>query len=790
MMKKIISLILILSLCSLYLLPVDSAAQANHFTDIAGHKAKNEINKWREYGFISGYGDGTYKPDQPITRAEFTSIVSAALGLQEKSDENFTDVTPHDWFAGAFAKAKYQGYLAGYGDGTVRPYAYLSRQEAMVIIANILRLTKAENTEALSAFKDADQISVWSMIAIHEIVRKGYDTGYPDGTFRPATYDLSPSDTSSGGSSGSGGGGGDGGSSNRTPIADDDAFTISEDASSELLDVLANDSDVDGDSLSIEGCTAAAHGHVTRQGESLRYTPAVNFFGSDSFTYTISDGKGGTDTATVTITVTPVNDTPEAADDTATMYEGASVLIDVLANDSDVDGDSLSIEECTAAAHGTTTIENNKIRYAPEADYIGTDSFIYTVSDGNGSSTTATVTVTVNAIQAYASAYHYAAPLDPVISDAIPFSHDGPINEISHTPGSSDFTVLNSGQYKIDYSVDISSGGVAFVGIAVNGIVKDTTCIATLHSSGRASGSTILTLAAGDTISLRKYSGPDITLNAVRCSAQISIVRVSGEMASIAYIMQTLEDLAKGAYIPFSDHTVKYGFTHASNTSEITVSSSGTYKIDYVVNSMSSNDGRFIMTVNDLTVQPTYVKLLESIGQVSCSAILYLSAGDVIKVQNASPNSLSLPTEPAVAAQFNIYKVSGEYASVYLHSTPAVIIGGAAIPFNLNAQFSGIVHAPGATDITIASTGNYKIDYTVNAAIGSGAEVAVAVNGTAMLSTSASIHQNNSQVSGSTILELAAGDVISLLNDSLIGLTLSGDGCGAQMTIIKLPESQ
>src|SRR6185369_696532 len=87
------------------------------------------------------------------------------------------------------------------------------------------------------------------------------------------------------------------------PDAVDDAASINEDSGANVIDVRANDTDLDSDTLSVTAVTQGAHGSVaiTGGGSAVTYTPAANFFGGDSFTYTVSDGNGGTDTATVTV---------------------------------------------------------------------------------------------------------------------------------------------------------------------------------------------------------------------------------------------------------------------------------------------------------------------------------------------------------------------------------------------------------------------------------------------------------------------------------------------------------
>src|SRR5204862_1214162 len=127
--------------------------------------------------------------------------------------------------------------------------------------------------------------------------------------------------------------------------------------------------------------------------------PAANYDGADTFSYTVSDSHGGTATAHVSVTVTAVNDAPVAADDSATTAEDTSVTIAVLGNDSDLDGDSLSVTAASGAAHGTTAVNaDGMITYTPAANYDGADSFSYTIGDGHGGTAPAIVSVTITAV--------------------------------------------------------------------------------------------------------------------------------------------------------------------------------------------------------------------------------------------------------------------------------------------------------------------------------------------------------------------------------------------------------
>lgn len=182
---------------------------------------------------------------------------------------------------------------------------------------------------------------------------------------------------------------------NDPPIAGNDSATTDEDQAVVVF-VLANDTDPNGDSLSISAFTQTASGSVSNNGNgTLTYTPNLNFNGNDSFTYTISDGNGGTATATVTVTVDPVNDAPVATNDSGSTDVGTPVTISVLNNDSDVDGDALTVSEFTGAANGLVTNNGNgTMTYTPNTPFAGTDSFTYTITDGELTDT-ATVTITV-----------------------------------------------------------------------------------------------------------------------------------------------------------------------------------------------------------------------------------------------------------------------------------------------------------------------------------------------------------------------------------------------------------
>ncbi len=180
------------------------------------------------------------------------------------------------------------------------------------------------------------------------------------------------------------------------PVANPDTATTDEDTPV-TIDVLTNDSDPNGGPLTVTTATSP-NGTVTINGDgTLHYTPDENFNGTDTITYTIRDPQGHTATSTVTVTVNPVNDDPVANPDTATTTAGTPVTVPVLANDTDVDGDPLSILGTPTSADGSITVNpDGSLTFTPNPGFTGEAVVNYEVSDGHGGTSTSTLTVTVN----------------------------------------------------------------------------------------------------------------------------------------------------------------------------------------------------------------------------------------------------------------------------------------------------------------------------------------------------------------------------------------------------------
>jgi VCBS repeat-containing protein len=190
---------------------------------------------------------------------------------------------------------------------------------------------------------------------------------------------------------------------NDAPVAQADTYTIAEDGKLTVAaaGVLANDTDVDGDTLTAALVDGPDHGKLVLSPDgSFVYTPDANFNGTDSFTYQASDGTAASEPVTVTLNVTPVNDPPVAEDDSYDLGQGGSLVVParagVLANDTDIDGGPLTVTVASGPAHGELSLNaDGSFTYTPDPNYDGIDSFTYTVSDGLGGTDTATVTMNI-----------------------------------------------------------------------------------------------------------------------------------------------------------------------------------------------------------------------------------------------------------------------------------------------------------------------------------------------------------------------------------------------------------
>ncbi len=240
---------------------------------------------------------------------------------------------------------------------------------------------------------------------------------------------------------------------NGEPVAADDTASVTPGASTTIT-VLSNDTDPDGDALTVTISGAPTNGTaVVNADGTVTYTPTAGFTGADSFEYTVTDPAGATDTATVAVTVGD-NGAPVANDDTATTDLGTPVTIDPTANDTDPDGDDLTVTAVGTPTNGTATIVTDPttgtpvVLYTPDDGFTGDDTIPYTVSDGNGGFDTGEIVVTVSpdANDEIDADIFPVDPADQLLDPFNGFDEDAdPLNNVDVVNGTSGADTISTG---------------------------------------------------------------------------------------------------------------------------------------------------------------------------------------------------------------------------------------------------------------------------------------------------------------------------------------------------------
>ena len=191
-MKKAFKVITLLMLVILVVTAFAMPASAKQvFTDLSPeHWCYAKIMDFEKKGYVCGYSDNTFRADRTITRAEYVKIVNNFFGYKpsEKTTSAFKDVNSGDWFMPYVNEAVDRGYIEGFEDGTFRPQDPIRRQEATVILARILKIDKevypADHKDGLAQYSDSDEVQEWARVAIHSYSVYNFINGYEDGTLR------------------------------------------------------------------------------------------------------------------------------------------------------------------------------------------------------------------------------------------------------------------------------------------------------------------------------------------------------------------------------------------------------------------------------------------------------------------------------------------------------------------------------------------------------------------------------------------------------------------------------
>ncbi|HEX9695445.1 MAG TPA: Ig-like domain-containing protein [Actinomycetota bacterium] len=328
------------------------------------------------FGLGSGGGWGDWSPEQRIVTMrhtdrndwELATVDPVSLAIVQITSNSVDDVEP-DWFPGGQMVA-----FASHRTGNRQIFTMNADGTSAV------QLTDHAETDASPAVScDGSMIAfisnrmgafdIWTMLADGSQQTRLTTFGAGNPAWRCPTH---------------------------PPDVQDDAYETDEDVALDVAapGVLANDTDIDGDALTASIAAEPAGGTVELRADgSFTYVPSLDFNGTDSFTYRATDVRGMSSLAVVTITIAAVNDPPFATDDAATTPQYRPVVMGVLANDGDVDGDAITIVSVAVPAHGTASTDGATITYTPDHTFKGSDSFAYTIADPSGETAEATVMI-------------------------------------------------------------------------------------------------------------------------------------------------------------------------------------------------------------------------------------------------------------------------------------------------------------------------------------------------------------------------------------------------------------
>ena len=189
-MKKSVTRIGVAILGLVILFGTMTAMASQLYPDLApNHWCYKKIMEFVDKGYIDGYEDGTMRPDQTITRAEYVKVVNNFFGFKDgKTDKKFSDISDDAWYAKYVYAAVAQGYISGYEDNTFRPSNPITRQEATVILSRILKIDKEvypkDHVDGLAQYSDGNEVADWAYTAIHSYSVYNFINGYEDGTLK------------------------------------------------------------------------------------------------------------------------------------------------------------------------------------------------------------------------------------------------------------------------------------------------------------------------------------------------------------------------------------------------------------------------------------------------------------------------------------------------------------------------------------------------------------------------------------------------------------------------------
>ncbi|WP_395339116.1 tandem-95 repeat protein [Ningiella sp. W23] len=356
---------------------------------------------------------------------------------------------------------------------------------------------------------------------------------------------------------------------NRLPTASPDSLSVDEDSGASVITPITNDNDPDsGQMLMLVSAGPASAGgtlNVNTMTGAIEYTPADDFSGTETIAYTVTDGAGGQSSSIITVTVNPLPDAPVANPDAATTAEETPVTIDVLGNDTDADGDALTVTLATSPDGTVTVNPDGSITFTPEPEFSGTATIVYEISDGNGGTATSNAVVTVAPVnddpigtgQSLTTPEDTPISFNPLIGASDP---DGDALRVTNVSASSGTVTLNpdgtisfipapdfTGSVTITYDIDDGNGGVVSVTSTVDVTPVNDAPVANADSAATPEDTPVTvdvlsndTDADGDELSIASATSPNGTV-AILPSGEI-VFTPNPDFNGTALITYTLED--------------------------------------------------------------------------------------------------------------------------------------------------------------------------------------------------------------------------------------------------------
>ncbi|MBL8627757.1 MAG: tandem-95 repeat protein [Myxococcales bacterium] len=516
---------------------------------------------------------------------------------------------------------------------------------------------------------------------------------------------------------------------NDAPVAVDDAIAAAEDtpATVTAAALLANDTDVDGDTLTITTVAGATHGTVALAGDTVTFTPDANFGGAATFTYTMTDGTA-TDTATVSVTVGGANDPPVATDDALTTAEdtlGVVTTATLLANDTDADGQTLSVSAVGAATHGTVTLVGGEARFQPEANYHGPASFEYTVTDG-ADSDTGLVTVTVTSV------------------------NDGPVATDDTGTTAEDAPLAITTASLLTNDVDVDGDTLTFLSLAAaqNGTLALSAGTITFTPAANFNGTAgfdytisdgVLTDVGHVTINVTPANDAPVAVDDTATTAEDTAATITA-----ATLLTNDTDLDAGATLTVTAVSAATNGTVALAGTTITFTPTANFTgaagFDYTVSDGTLTDvGHVTVTVTPVNDAPVAVDDTRTINEDAVTTITAasLTAND---------------TDVDTGTTFTVTAVSGA-------TNGTVALAGTTITFTPTANFNGTAGFDyTVSDGTLTDVGHVTITVNpVNDPPVAGADTATTAEDTAATIAAATLLANDTDLEGATLSITAVG---------------------------------